>query len=349
MKDWKKTLIGPSTPILEAMRIIDDSSLQIAMVVNEKGRLIGVVTDGDIRHGIIKGIALESPVDGIMNRTFTCVESQATRDEILKLMKHKELRQIPVVDEQGFVIDLKIITDLIQAEENENWVVLMAGGIGERLQPLTNDCPKPLIKIGNKPIMETILESFVDFGFRNIFVSVNYKSEMIIKYFQDGSKWGANINYLVERTRMGTAGALGLLPYTPKSPLIVMNADILTKVNFLHLLDFHNSHEAMATMCVRDYRFQCPYGVVRTDKHFFVDIDEKPVQNFFVNAGIYVLDPLVLDYIPANTYFDMTTLFKRIIERNHETVVFPIREYWIDVGRREDYSQANGDFPEVFG
>lgn len=348
MKDWRKTLISPSTPILEAIRIIDVSALQIALVVDQNSRLLGVVTDGDVRRAILNGVSLDNPVNLIMYRDFTTVNNLASREEIIGLMKKNDLKQMPIVDEKGAVVDLKVIIDLIDDPKKDNWVIIMAGGLGVRLSPLTDDRPKPLLEVGGKPIIETILENFVSFGFRSFFISVNYKSEMIEDFCGDGRKWGVEIQYLREKKKMGTAGALSLLPAKPEKPFIIMNADVLTNVNFHQLLDFHNAHKAAATMCVQDYHFEVPYGVIKINQHRIKGLDEKPVQKFFVNAGIYVLEPTVLDIIPTQESFDMTDLFTRLIDQGFETVAFPIREYCMDIGRVENYKKANGDYSENF-
>ena len=348
MKDWRKTLITLSAPILEAVKIIDASALQIALVVDGHSRLLGVVTDGDIRRALLKGLSLDRSVELIMNKDFTAVGVDSDRDKILELMKQKDLRQIPVVDDRGRVVDLKLLTEMIQLPERQNWVVLMAGGMGTRLQPLTDDCPKPLLKVGDKPLLGTIIEKFIEFGFRKFFVSVNYKAEMIEAFLGDGSQWGIEVFYLRENKHMGTAGALGLLPTRPSCPLIVMNGDVLTSVNMQHLLDFHLANKARATMCVTDYRFQFPYGVIQADHHRLTGIEEKPIHRFFVNAGIYVLEPEALEFVPKNSFFDMPNLFEKLIARGDETVVFPIREYWMDIGRMGDFERANGEYMEVF-
>lgn len=341
-------MISPSTPILEAIRIIDVGALQIALVVDENRRLLGVVTDGDVRRAILNGVSMDKPVHLIMYRDVTTVNNLASREEIIALMKKYDLKHMPILDKDGVIFDLKVIIDLIDEPKKDNWVVIMAGGVGARLRPLTDDRPKPLLEVGGKPILETILENFVSFGFRYFFISVNYKYEMIEDFCGDGCKWGIEIQYLREKKKMGTAGALSLLPAKPEKPLIIMNADVLTNVNIQQLLDFHNEHKAVATMCVQDYHFEVPYGVIKINQHRLLGLDEKPVHRFFVNAGIYVLDPTVLDIIPAQEYFDMTELFTRLIDRNFETVAFPIREYWMDIGRAEDYKKANGDYSENF-
>jgi|APSaa5957512622_1039677.scaffolds.fasta_scaffold55867_1 dTDP-glucose pyrophosphorylase/predicted transcriptional regulator len=348
MKEWRKTLIKPDNSILDAIQVIDKSSVQIALVVDETERLLGTITDGDIRRGIVKGISLESTVQNIMKTEPSTVNKGVPKKEILALMRRKLFRQIPVVDENNRVVGLEILIDFVQKQEKENWIVLMAGGMGTRLGAMTERCPKSLLKVGNKPLLETIIENFVEYGFRKFFFSVNYLAEKIVDYFGDGSQWDVEIQYVKESSRLGTAGALSLLPELPEHPIIVMNGDVLTKINFQHLLDFHTEHEAQATMCIREYDFQVPFGVVTMDRQRILGIDEKPIQRFFVNAGIYVLDPSSLQYVPQNTLFDMPELFEKLIADQKETIVFPIREYWIDIGKLEDLDKANGDFNNVF-
>jgi dTDP-glucose pyrophosphorylase len=349
MKEWQQILIKPDVTIRDTLRIIDSSAMQIALVVDEENRLLGTVTDGDIRRGILKGISLDDSVKRVMNPHPTVAKSYERKDIVLAVMKLKRLNHIPVIDDDGRVIQVETLQGLIQADVKENIVVLMAGGLGTRLRPLTNDCPKPLLKVGGKPVMETILENFLEYGFRRFYLSVNYKAEMIETHFGDGSRWGAEISYIHECKQLGTAGALSLLPEKPQESLLVMNGDLLTKVNFQQLIDFHSVHQAQATMCVREYSFQVPYGVVNMEKHRLTGIEEKPKQRFFVNAGIYVLEPAVLELIPHNTYFDMPGLFQKMIDDGEETTAFPIREYWMDIGQMTDYEQANGEFNEVFG
>lgn len=349
MKDWRSILISPETKIFDAIKMIDAAALQIALVVDEKKRLMGTVTDGDVRRGILKGISLDEPLRLIMNDQPTVVRTNEDRAELLNTMKIKGLRQIPVLDERGRVVGMEILEDLLKGGFRDNIVVLMAGGLGTRLRPLTQECPKPLLKVGSKPILETILHNFIEYGFYNFYISVNYKAEMIEQYFGDGSSWGIKIKYIYEDKRMGTAGALSRLPVRPELPLVVMNGDLLTRVNFEQLLVFHQENNVMATMCVREFDLQVPYGVVNIDQHRLVGIDEKPVHRFFVNAGIYVLAPKAMEHIPFNTYFDMPELFNKLISEKQETAVFPIREYWLDIGRMGDYDRANGEYSNVFG
>lgn len=258
-------------------------------------------------------------------------------------MREKTIRQIPVLNENGVVVGLELMDELLRAGERDQWVVLMAGGVGKRLSPITDTLPKPLIQIGKKPILETILENFIDYGFYNFYFAVNYKNQMIKDYFKDGSKWGVRIIYLEEDKMLGTAGALSLLPGRPEKTFLVMNGDLLTKVNFTHLFNFHRESNVIATMCVRGYDFQVPYGVVKIDDRYICSIDEKPIQRFFVNAGIYVLDPSVLDFIPKNQQFDMPQLFDALMRSEKSVAAFPIREYWLDIGRMDDLVRAQVD------
>lgn len=349
MRNWRDILVTADTPILNTLKIIDDGARQIALVVDENGRLLGTVTDGDVRRGLLRGKQLTDPISSIMNTYPTVAHTYDSKDHILSLMKVKQLRQIPIIDEDGKVIYVETLNDLLSPQKKENQVILMAGGLGTRLSPLTYDCPKPLLKVGDKPILETILLNFIEQGFYRFTISVNYKAEMIENYFGDGSKWGVDITYLYEKKKLGTAGALGLLETKPDKPFIVMNGDLLTKVNFGNLLDFHTMHQSMATMCVRDYEYQVPYGVVKLEKQKLVAIEEKPTQSYFVSAGIYVFDPSVIDIIPFNQPLDMPVLFNELIRTNKNAIAFPVREYWLDIGRLADFERANMEFAEVFG
>lgn len=348
MNRWKEVLISPDTTILKAIKIIDEGTLQIALVVDASNKLLGTVSDGDIRRAILNGILFDRPVSEIMFTEPTVASCHESCEAILATMKQKKLRQIPLVDQVGCVVGLDSWDELFNIQERKNIVVLMAGGLGTRLGELTKDCPKSLLRIGNKPILETILENCIEYGFKQFYFSVNYKADMVKEHFGDGSRWGVDIRYIEEKKRLGTAGALGLLPEVPTLPLLVMNSDVLTKINFKHLMEFHEEHKSVATMCVREYEFQVPFGVVQVDNHRLTGISEKPVQRFFVNAGIYVLSPESLAVIPKDSFFDMPTLFERLVDNKVETTVFPIHEYWLDVGRIDDFERANGEYKDVF-
>lgn len=348
MDKWLNLIVPPTEKIIDVLKILDENSKQIALVADQNLELLGTVTDGDVRRGLLNGLSLEEPVERVMNKTPITVQLNDDKSYTLKLMEEKKIHQIPVVDEKYRLVDIKLIEDFLQKPKRENWVVLMAGGLGTRLRPLTNDVPKPLLKVGNKPILETIIENFKEQGFYKFILSVNYKAELIQEYFGDGASFGVQIKYIVEYTRLGTAGALSLLEEKPENPIIVMNGDLLTKVNFNYLLDFHYNNNSTATMGVREYEYQVPYGVVNVKNHKLLSIEEKPIHHFFVSAGIYVLNPETLNYIPSNTFYDMPTLFEKLISKKKNTTAFPIREYWLDIGQLPDFEKANHEYLEVF-
>lgn len=349
MNTWRQSLALASASISDVLKKIDAGSLQISVIVDKNGRLLGTVTDGDVRRGILRGVALSDEVSRIMNREPVTATPDMGADQIRLLMEEKRIHQIPIVDKKNCVVDIKILDELMRRAKRENWVVLMAGGVGRRLRPLTNNLPKPLIQVGAKPLLETILENFIDCGFRNFFIAVNFRQEMIRKHFGNGSRWNVKIKYIKENKVLGTAGPLSLLPSKPKAPLIVMNGDLLTNIRFDQLLEFHSDNSSMATMAVREYDFQVPYGVVRTGEHQILQIDEKPVQRFLVNAGVYVLEPQALAYLPKNTFYDMPQLFDLLIKKKMPVTAFPIREYWLDIGHKDDLERANGDYFSIFG
>jgi len=348
MKSIENIKLNSASTIREALKIIDSGAMQIAIVVDENDRLIGTLTDGDIRRGLLNNLGLDDCIESIIFKTPTIAALSDTKEEILQKALAKKLHQIPIVDEDNRVIGIKEIEELVKPHTKPNRVVLMVGGLGTRLHPLTVNTPKPMLKVGNKPILQTIVEKFAEYGFVNIVMCVNYKSHVIEDYFGDGSTFGVNIEYVLEEQRMGTAGALSLLRSVPNEPFFVMNGDLLTNVNFEHLLDYHSSQNALATMGVREYDFQVPYGVVNIEGSRILSIHEKPIHKFFVSAGIYMLSPDTLSLIPQNEFYDMPTLFEALIQQEKKTVSFPIREYWLDIGRMEEYERANNEYHGVF-
>lgn len=347
MKIWKDIVVQPETPLRETIARIDASAIQVALIIDSEGRLAGSLTDGDIRRAILRGQNLQTPTAEVMNPHPIAISVHTPHDEMLALMRRHSIHHLPLLDDAGKVAGLVTLDDLIGAEERPNWVVLMAGGLGTRLHPLTKNCPKPMLHVGGKPILETILDGFIEQGFRQFFFSVNYQAEMIKGHFGDGDRWGAKFDYLYESKRLGTAGALSLLPEATE-PIVVMNGDLLTQASFTDLLNFHTGHGAVATMAVREYDFQVPYGVVRVEDANILAIEEKPVHKFFVNAGIYVVSPEALAHIPPDTFFDMPTLFQRLIELGLTTAAFPLREYWLDIGHMSDFEQAQVDASTMF-
>jgi len=347
--NYKNILLKPTSTIKEALQIIDTGAKQIALVVDEDEKLVGTLTDGDIRRGLLNNLSLEDSIEDIIFKNPTVCTMEDTKEDILEIAINKKLYQIPVVDKSGKLIGIKEVDELLKPKIKPNKVILMVGGLGSRLRPLTDEIPKPMLKVGNKPILETIILNFKKYGFINIVLCVNYKSEIIKNYFKNGSNFGVNIEYIYEEKRMGTAGALSLLKEKqPKESFFVMNGDLLTNVNFEHLLTFHQNHNAKATMAVREYDFQIPYGVVNIENENIKSIEEKPIHKFFVNAGIYVLDSSCIELIPKDEFYDMPTLFEKMIEMKNTTVSFPLREYWLDIGQMDDYKKANYEYSEVF-
>ena len=348
MQNIQDITVTVDTSILDVLRIIDKSSKQIALVVNEQNKLLGTVSDGDIRRALLRNVPLDSSIKSVYYRTPTVANINDSKETIVKICTTKKIHQIPIVDNDGNLLRIEVLDELISNKQKSNHVILMVGGLGMRLRPLTESTPKPMLPVGGKPILQTIVEKFVGYGFVNITMCVGYKSSIIQDFFGDGSQFGAHIDYVLEDQRMGTAGALSLLQHRPKEPFFVMNGDLLTSVNFDHLLDFHIENGATATMCVREYDFQVPYGVVKVNNGKILSIEEKPVHKFFVSAGIYMLNPKCIDIIPQNAYFDMPALFEMLIEQKRKTVSFPLREYWLDIGRMDEYEKANREYGEVF-
>jgi dTDP-glucose pyrophosphorylase len=348
VKSWESVLISPETPLREAIAKIDAAATQLALVVDADRRLLGTLSDGDVRRGLLAGMELTDPVERCMFRSPTTARVGESREAIVTKMRASVLHQIPVLDISGRIVDLKTIDDYLAVPARENWVVIMAGGLGTRLKELTHETPKPMLMVGGRPLLEIIVRRFVEQGFRRIWLAVNYHAEQIEKHFGDGSAFGAEVNYLREDKRLGTAGALSLLPQASATPLLVTNADLLVAVDYGEMLDAHVASGATATMGVREYEYQIPYGVVRTTEDRIAGLEEKPVHQALVNAGIYVLAPDVLVHVPDDTFFDMPELFAALIGAGKRARYHRIDGYWLDIGRHEDYYKANGDFPEIF-
>ncbi|PHR70033.1 MAG: alcohol dehydrogenase [Arcobacter sp.] len=340
--------INYTQSIKDALNIIDKGAKRIAVVLDNKKKVIGTISDGDIRRGLLKSLSLDSSIENIYYKNPILGEESDSKEFLIQKAIANQVYQIPIVDKDRKLIDIIDLATLIKVRKRNNRVILMAGGLGTRLRPLTENMPKPLLKVGNKPILETIIRNFAKHGFENITISVNYKAAMIEDYFKDGKEFGVHIDYIREEKRLGTAGALSLINDIPKEPFFVMNADLLTDADFENMLHFHHKENSIATMCVREYDFQVPYGVIQTKGSHIKSIVEKPIQKFFVNAGIYLLSPKVLKIIPQNEFYDMPTLFNELINENNNVVSFPLHEYWIDIGRIEEYEKANIEYTKVF-
>tara|TARA_B110000008_G_scaffold275396_1_gene312773 strand:+ start:2849 stop:3898 length:1050 start_codon:yes stop_codon:yes gene_type:complete len=349
MHDWKKIILKPDDSMKTAIHLLESEALRIVMIADNDNVLMGTLTDGDIRRALIQHRDMDTHVSEIMYKDPTTVFPDDSVEMSLAIMTEKNLLQLPVVDKKGKIVGLRTIKSSLDIKKYDNLVFLMAGGFGKRLQPLTNKTPKPLIRIGEKPILETILNQFIDSGFNNFIISTHYKAQMLKEYFGDGSKWNVNISYVYEENPLGTAGALGLLPPgITDLPILIMNGDLLTKVNFKNLLEFHNKNTGVASMCVREYDLQVPYGVVNSNDNRVTNIIEKPIHKFFVNAGIYVLNPSILDSLDGKTYMDMPNFIQAQINNDLEVNTFPLHEYWLDVGHMEQLKQAQHDSKSIF-
>lgn len=346
MSNWKKVLINPDDSLENAINALNKGS-RILLVVNSNNVLLGTVTDGDIRRALIRKLTMRSKIKEIMNNDPITATSPYSRDKVLMEMSNQDLLHMPIVNNDGVVCGLETLKHLIERPNYDNPVFLMAGGFGTRLHPLTEDIPKPLLHVGNEPLLETIIKQFINAGFHNFYISIYYKSDMIKKHFGDGSSLGVDIQYVHEDKPLGTAGSLGLLPDDlPDLPIIMMNADLLTKVDFEHLLHFHNHQNGLATMCVREYDFQIPYGVVQIDGYHIVNIKEKPIHKFFVNAGIYVLNRDLINKIDGKSILDMPNFLDKELDME-KINAFPIHEYWLDIGHIHEFERANKDILDI--
>jgi dTDP-glucose pyrophosphorylase len=346
MINLNAVLVQRTNTIEEVLKNLELSAMQICLVVDDSKRLIGTITDGDIRRGLLSGKKLNDSIESIIFKNpITAIKGESNY-ELNKLAIKNNLYQIPLINKDKVVIDLFIRDKKLNSKKNK--VILMVGGLGSRLRPLTEKTPKPMLQVGNKPILQTTVEGLVGKGFNNIVMCLGYKSEMIKNYFGDGSKFGAIIEYIHEEKRMGTAGSLSLIDSEMNDPFFVMNGDLLTNLNYEEMLNFHNLNNAKATMCVREYEINVPFGVVNTDDKKILSIEEKPDQSFYVNAGIYILEPECIEFIPKNKFYDMPSLFNRLIENGENAISFPSHEYWIDIGRISEYERANNEFENIF-
>lgn len=337
---WRKALIAPIAKIRDAVRNLDESTAQIALVIDGDGSLTGTITDGDIRRGLLRGLNLESGIETIIYRSPLVVPPELSRETVLQIMQANKIHQLPVVDENRHVVGLHLWDELMAPRQRENLMVIMAGGVGSRLLPHTKNCPKPLLPLGGKPILEHIIERAKAEGFQHFVLAIHYLGHMIEEYFGDGSRLQVDITYLREKTPLGTAGAIALLEPRPSAPFIVTNGDVLTDIRYGELVDFHCLHHAAATMAVRLHEWQHPFGVVHTNGVDITGFEEKPVARHHINAGVYVLEPSAIDLLDQNETCDMPNIFGRLKDGSSRTIVYPMHEPWLDVGRVDDLERA---------
>jgi len=342
-QNFEETVVSERTSLRTAMEVLDRGSLEIVLVVSPDGALLGTLTDGDIRRAILSGASLEDAASGFMNRCFTAVGPSASRPEVLDLMRARTFQQIPIVDEAGQLVGLHLLREILGASIRPNWAVVMAGGRGERLRPITDSIPKPMIKVAGRPILERIVLHLVGFGIRRIFLSVNYMGDMIEGYFKDGAELGCTIEYMKEKKPLGTGGALSLLPEKPDHPVLMLNGDLLTQFNIGNMLAFHADGGFKATVGVHEYVHTVPYGVVEREGDRITGIREKPTQTWLANAGIYVFEPDLVERVPKDTYFPLPTLVEECLDRGESVGAFPIKEDWIDVGHPKELRKARGE------
>lgn len=347
MRHWEKALIGPEATFRDALISIDATGTGIALITDAERRLLGVLSDGDLRRALIRGAGLEDAAITGANREPFCIDQHQDKAATLTMLRAHGLRQLPVLDADRRVIGLTTISDFLNIPIRTNPVVIMAGGKGERLSELTRDTPKPMLKVGPRPILDTIVGNLAGQGFRNFWLAVNYKAEQIEHHFGDGSEAGLDIRYLQETKPLGTCGALSLLPVQTQ-PLIVTNGDVLAKVDYGHVLDSHLEAGADATVVVRDYQMQVPFGVVSAEAGQILRIDEKPTQSYTISAGAYVLSPMALSRVPPDAYYDMPSLIADLIADGLSVRQQRAEGYWMDIGRLPDYAQANADFGAEF-
>ena len=333
---WRKSLLLPDATIDEALRNLDEVAVKIVLVVDRNEALIGTISDGDIRRGLLKGLKLSSPITDIIHRNALVAPAELKRSLILQMMVANKVLQIPVVDEQRRVVGLHLWDEIALPMSRPNTMVIMAGGRGARLRPHTDNCPKSLLEIDGKPMLEHIIARAKLSGISRFVISINYLGHMIEAHFGDGNRFGVQIEYLREDRPLGTAGALALLKSKAVSPLLVTNGDVITDIGYGDLLDFHVDHMAVATMAVRLYERQHHFGVVRLSGLDVIGIEEKPVIRDYINAGIYVLEPVALNILQNNEHCDMPTLFQHLCDDNKRVVAYPVHESWVDVGRPDD-------------
>jgi dTDP-glucose pyrophosphorylase len=332
---WEET-------VRDAMRMITDNWREFVLVIDAGDCVIGVITDGDIRRGLLSGLTLDSLVSTVMTRDFIAVGEEADRAGVLDLMKARSIRHVPVLDRQRRLIGIHFLESLIGKETKPNIAVVMAGGEGRRLRPLTDARPKPMMEVAGRPILERIILHLVGYGIKRVYVAVNYLATSIVQHFGDGERFGCAIEYLREDRPLGSGGALSLLTPTPSEPLLVMNGDLVSQFDVSRLLEHHMRSRAVATVATRMHQVDVPFGVIDVSDDRLVGLSEKPSLYFSINAGIYVLHPSLLGMIPVDEFYPITKLFERLLAEGQTVSVYRIEEDWIDVGRRDDLARANG-------
>ena len=343
-----KYCIDNGATIKEAMKVIDKNLTGGALVINEKNELVGTITDGDIRRAILRGSGINERIEGTYFKDFKFVTKEHSKKKAKEYMLSNKIRQVPVIDKDKKLTDLYFLDDILSYDKKENYVFILAGGLGTRLRPLTETVPKPMLRVGDKPILELILEQFKEYGFRNFIISLNYKGSIIEEYFKDGKEFDVNIEYIRETKKLGTAGSIALVKEKLTKPFIVINGDILTGIDFDKFLNHHIENDFNITVGVRNYEINVPYGVLVTDNMIIESLEEKPTYKFNINGGVYALNPEIIKYIQEEEVYNMTDLIEDAMDNHQRSGIYEIIEYWTDIGQIEDYKQANRDIHKFF-
>lgn len=335
----------------QALKVLDTSVARIALVLDDDKNIIGSVVDGDVRRGLLRGATLDGPATAVMRKNPFVLPDTTPRQQLLEAMRTHDIRQIPLVNEKGHLEGVVVYDMLAEIKRpvRSNQVVIMAGGKGRRLFPLTTDMPKPMVQVGGRPMLEWIIMRLTHYGFRNFTLAINYLGHMIEDHFGDGKSFDCNITYLKEDLFLGTAGALSLIKNTPSEPMLVMNGDILTTVDFEALLDTHILSGAVATVCARSHQTEVPFGVIKQQNNKLMGIDEKPVYENLISAGMYAISPQVLDHIPKDKVSDMPGVLMNLVRQGEHVGVFSMNEEWLDVGRHDDLDRAKQHFTAAAG
>ena len=343
-RELAQLTIGPDESILTALRVVDQAGVEIAFVIDPDGRVIGTLSDGDLRRAILAGVPLDAPggVRRAMHAEFRSVGPDVGRAEVLDLMSVLGIGQVPVLDAEGRLVGVHLLYEMIGRRERTSAAVVMAGGQGMRLRPLTEHVPKPMLTVAGRPILERLVLHLVSHGIRDIHISVNYLGDVIERHFGDGSRFGCQLSYLREREPLGTGGPLSLVPGPVTEPLLVLNGDLVTQADLGRVLEFHEQGEFRATMCLRPHRVDVPFGVADVDGDRLVGLREKPSHHYLVNAGIYVISPQLLEWIPRDTAYPITRLFERCLDEGLPTGAHVLTDEWLDVGQHETLQRARG-------
>ncbi len=341
MKNIKEQclVLDKKSDFYKAIKKLDKNGDGVLPIIDKEGYFIGLITDGDVRRAVL-GNKLD--LNSVINKNPYKLEEMSSYDERISYLKKYRIRHLPIVDSDNKLIDI-FTPENLSLRMIDNSVMIMAGGMGTRLGDLTKDVPKPMLHVGGRPILETILLSLIEYGFHKFYISVNYKKEIIMDYFENGLKWEVEIEYLIEDKKLGTAGALSLIKKKHTNPILVTNGDVITNLDYHRFLQHHKDQGSQATMCVRDYEYVIPYGVIEVDGFKINEISEKPTKHFNINAGVYIIEPSIIANIPKDTFYNMTTLFEDVGKKNLTRSVFFLQDYWIDVGQVKELTQADAD------